>query len=104
MGWGVTRHRVYNLLLWLTRQSLEGEDLSDGKPVSKVFCLVAAIELTITSATARAYHSMDSRDDQASRRRCSCQGYAWSSIRKCVSGPHGMTDFHDPTPKTDTPA
>lgn len=39
MGWGVTRHRVYNLLLWLTCQALEGEDASNGKPVSDVFCL-----------------------------------------------------------------
>lgn len=60
MGWGATRQRVYSLLLWLTCQALEGEDSGDGKQVSEVLCLEAAIELIITSASAGAYHSMDS--------------------------------------------
>lgn len=48
MGWGLTRLKVYNILLWITRQALEGKNSSDGKPVSEVLCLEAAIELTIT--------------------------------------------------------
>lgn len=60
MGWGVTRQTVYNLLLWMTCQSPEGEDSGDGKLVSEFFCLEAAIELLITSASAGAYHSMGS--------------------------------------------
>lgn len=60
MGWGVTRQKVYNLLVWMTYQSLEGDDSGDGKLVSEVFCLEVAIELLITSASAGAYHSMGS--------------------------------------------
>lgn len=60
MGWGITRQTVYNLLLWITCQHLEGEDSGNGKLVSEVFCFEAAIELTIISASAGAYHSMDS--------------------------------------------
>lgn len=102
MGWGISRQRVYNLLLRITSQALEDKDSSDGKPVSEVFCLQAAIELTITSASAWAYHSMDSRDDQASRRRCGRQDYAWSPVRERFSGPYGMTNFHNPLLKTGT--
>ena len=47
MGRGVTRHRVYNLLLWMTYQTLEGGSASDRKPVSKIFCLEAAKDLTM---------------------------------------------------------
>lgn len=103
MGWGIARQRAYNLLLRLTRQTLEREDSRDGKPVSEVFGLEAATDLTITLASARAYHSMDSRDDQSPRRRCSSQDYAWSSVCECISGSHGITDFHEPSLKTDTP-
>lgn len=80
MGWGVTRHKVYNLLLWITREALEGEGSIDEKPVSEIFYPEAAMELTIASASAGAYHSVDSPDDQASRCRCSRQGHAWSSV------------------------
>ncbi|MCJ1400968.1 hypothetical protein MMC11_004179 [Xylographa trunciseda] len=48
MGWGITRLRVYNILLWITCQALEGEDSGDEKPVSDTFCLEVAIELRIT--------------------------------------------------------
>lgn len=102
MGWGVTRQTVYNLLLWITCQSLEGGDSGDGKLVSGFFCVEAEIELTITSAAAGAYHSMGSRDDEASRRCCDRQSYAWSSIRECISGPDGTKDFRNPLLKTDT--
>jgi hypothetical protein len=90
MGWGVTRRKVYDLLMLLTSQALEGEDSGDAKLVSVVFCIGVAINLTITSAKAEKYHSMDSRDDQAPRRRCSRQSYTWSSVRKRVPGSHGI--------------
>ena len=48
MGWGITRGKVYDLLLLITCQSLEGKDNRDRKLVSEVFCLGVAIELTIT--------------------------------------------------------
>ena len=60
MGWGVTRQKVYNLLLLITCQSLEGEDSKVRKPVSENVCLEVAIELTTTSAIAGKYHPMDS--------------------------------------------
>ena len=101
MGWGVTRHRVYILLLRLTCQTFVGKDSSNGKPVGKVSCLEVAIKLTIASARARAYHSVESRDDQTSRRYGSRQSHTWSSVRKRISGPHGKIDFHDPSRKTD---
>lgn len=104
MGWGVTRNRVYNLLLWITCQALESKDSSDEKPVSEVFRNEAAMEVTISPASAGAYHAMDSRNDQASGRRGSCQGHAWSSVRECISGPHGMIDFRSPLPNTEAPA
>lgn len=104
MGWGVTRQTVYNLLLRITCQSLEGDDSGDGKLVSEVFFLQAAIELTITSASAWAYHSMDSWDDQASRSCCGRQSYAWSSVRERISGPDGMQNFRIPLLKTYTPS
>lgn len=104
MGWGIARQRAYNLLLRLTRQTLENEGSSDGKPVSEVFALEAVTALTITLASARAYHPMDSRDDQSPRRCCSRQDYAWSSVRECISSSPGIRDFHEPSLKTDTPA
>lgn len=43
MGWGVTRQKVYNLILLITCQARDGKDSSDKDQVSKVFCLRAAI-------------------------------------------------------------
>lgn len=103
MGWGVARHKVYNLLLWITRQALEGENPIDAKPVSEVFYPEAATELIMASASAGAYHPMGSPRGQASRCRCSRQGHAWYSVRECIPGPHGMTNFHNPTFRIDTP-
>lgn len=60
MGWGETRQKVYNLLLLITRQSLEGEDSKVRKPVSESFCLEVAIELTTALAIAGRYHPVDS--------------------------------------------
>lgn len=103
MGWGVTRQRVYNLLVWIICQTRECED-SSGQPVSGIFCPEVVIELIITSASTWAYHSMDGGDDQTSRRRCNRQGYSWSSVRECISAPYGMTNFHIPLLKAHTPS
>ena len=45
MGWGVTRQKVYNLLLSITCQTFEGKDSCNEKPVSKVYRLEAATGL-----------------------------------------------------------
>ena len=95
MGWGITRLKVYDLLLRLTREALDGQDSSDEKSVSKLASIKQQQELNTTSARERACHSMDSRDDQAPRRRCSCQDYAWVSIRECISSSRGKAVFHD---------
>ena len=84
MGFGLTRKKVYNHLRLMTCQALGYKHSEEGKLVSKVFHPSAIIELIITterSASAREYHSMDSRDDQDQRRRRSRQDYAWVFVR-----------------------
>ena len=71
MGFGLTRKKVYNHLRWMTGQALSGDFSEEGKLVSEASHPLVAIELTITSASTREYHSMDSRDEQDQRRRCS---------------------------------
>lgn len=36
MGFGIARKRVFNLLLCMTRQSLEGDHSKEGKTVSEM--------------------------------------------------------------------
>ena len=101
MGWGMARQRAYNVLLRLTCQTLNREGSSDEKSVSGSSSLEGAIDLTITSASARPCRSMGGRNDQSSRRRCNCQDHAWPSVRKCVPSSHGKTDIDDPSLETD---
>ncbi len=63
MGWGLTRLKVYDLLLRLTRQALEGEDSRDGKPVRKPSIMKLQMLLTLQSASEGARRSMDGGDD-----------------------------------------
>lgn len=46
MGWGLTRLKVYNLLLWITRQALEGKGSRDGKPQAQEHITQWTAEMT----------------------------------------------------------
>jgi hypothetical protein len=88
----------------MTCQALGVQHLKEEKPVSEIFHVLAARKLKPASASTRKCYSLDSRNDQYQRRRCSRQDNAWSSVRKCIPGPNGMTDFCNSSLEADAPA
>jgi hypothetical protein len=93
MGWGVTRKRVYDLFLWLTRQALADREIRAQNCVRDHPLTTLSNRLIGMAASEWSSRQVDRRDDQATGCGSDCQGHAWTSFCKCIPSSYGMTQL-----------